>query len=166
MDTEAEQPIGGGGTPRIRRRWALVTGGGLAALAIALPVSGALAQGEDTPAQGQQGQGQETTPDRQNAPDRQGMPDRPCPDDQNGADQGQGSGQRQLRHPARRAVAGAVEPRSRPTSGVGRLLRPRPAEQRPYDWSMPTVIAPISPLRIVLALRRRRRRRAPEPAWR
>jgi hypothetical protein len=84
MDTE--QPA-----PSRRRTTAIIAAAGLACLAIALPVSGAFAEGDSNtdsgtaPAQTQYGQGQES------APDREGAPDQPCPEDRGGEGQGSDS---------------------------------------------------------------------------
>jgi hypothetical protein len=100
MDTEAQQPIHAERPSRGRRRAALVAGAGLASLAIAVPVSGAFAEGDGSggsdggasgayPAQPPQGQPPELP---QGGPTLQGAPDRPCPEDQGGGDQSQGQG--------------------------------------------------------------------------
>jgi hypothetical protein len=81
---------------RRRRTTAIIAAAGLACLAIAIPVSGAFAEGDSSgntsgtaPAQtqygpGPYGQGQ------QRAPSRQGAPDGNCPKDQQGGGQSYG----------------------------------------------------------------------------
>jgi hypothetical protein len=109
VDLEGQQQNHGGSPSRARRRAALVGGAGLAALASAVPASGAFADGDGSggsegaatgayPAQPQQGQPPGYPgggPAPQGAPDGsapQGAPDRPCPEDQGGGDQSQGQG--------------------------------------------------------------------------
>jgi len=80
-----------------RRTTAIIAAAGLACLAIAIPVSGAFADGDSSgntsgnaPAQNQYGPGPYGQQGQQQAPSRQGAPDGNCPKDQQGSGQSNG----------------------------------------------------------------------------